>query len=432
MSVSKRLEEIELRSEEVQEFISDPPSWMIRWGILTIFIIIIMFLSVTHFIRYPDVLTGEIMLTTEKPPIKVVTYASGKLKKLYRVEGESINEGEALAEIENAITQPGVDYLRRLIEDVRRFLNSPGQPVEFVSEGYVFGDIQNEYNELKQQCQNYYAWRRDHYPTDEINSLTQKIEQYSKLIEIDKRLTLISTKELVHAEEQFHANEELYANGFLSKFDFFSEESAFYAHQQEIENLKKTAAQNQITMIELEEQLHQIEHEQKETEREFQERISLVMHTLLNDIENWQQSFLIEAPISGELSYLQTLHVNQFLEERALVFAVIPENNSYIGIMNIPAGGSGKVHVGQSVRVKCDSYPYQEYGMIKGVVQKISRLPEEDSYRVEVGFPNGLFSNNKKEFEFKPEMTGDAEIVTEDLNVLERVLSPYKMIDTSN
>ena len=65
-----------------------------------------------------------------------------------------------------------------------------------------------------------------------------------------------------------------------------------------------------------------------------------------------------------------------------------------------------------------DNFPSAEYGQLKGVVQSISAIPNEDKYLIKVGLTNGLLSTYNKKLTYSPEMTGQADIVTEDLTRL--------------
>lgn len=56
--------EIELRSEEVQEILSAVPSWLIRYGISLIFVLVLMLIFLSWLIRYPD-MTGSANIVTE-------------------------------------------------------------------------------------------------------------------------------------------------------------------------------------------------------------------------------------------------------------------------------------------------------------------------------------------------------------------------------
>ena len=96
------------------------------------------------------------------------------------------------------------------------------------------------------------------------------------------------------------------------------------------------------------------------------------------------------------------------------------KNEAYVGIINIPTQGFGKVKTGQEVRIKFANFPYQEYGQVNGIIKKISLLASEDTYRAEVALPYGLTTSYNKQLNFTPEMTGAAEIITEDLSMMER------------
>lgn len=61
------IEDIELKSEEIQEILSRPPHALIRWGI-TVFFMVISFLFIGGcFFSYPDTVEAGITITTENP-----------------------------------------------------------------------------------------------------------------------------------------------------------------------------------------------------------------------------------------------------------------------------------------------------------------------------------------------------------------------------
>ena len=47
---------IELRSEEVQEILEATPNWMIRWGNILVLTLIIMLFFISWFVKYPDII----------------------------------------------------------------------------------------------------------------------------------------------------------------------------------------------------------------------------------------------------------------------------------------------------------------------------------------------------------------------------------------
>jgi HlyD family secretion protein len=74
-----------------------------------------------------------------------------------------------------------------------------------------------------------------------------------------------------------------------------------------------------------------------------------------------------------------------------------------------------------------------EYGMIKVTIQNISLVPvqvdeETKAYILEVVFPKNFTTTYGKKLTFTQEMTGSAEIITEDLRLLDKFINPIRAV----
>ncbi|MCL2098559.1 MAG: hypothetical protein FWH23_07380 [Bacteroidales bacterium] len=102
------------------------------------------------------------------------------------------------------------------------------------------------------------------------------------------------------------------------------------------------------------------------------------------------------------------------------------------GKIYLPPQGTGKIKAGQTVNVKLDNFPYMEYGMIKLQVKNAALVSimrnGELRYILEVDFLDVLQTNYGKILTFSQEMQGTAEIVTDDLRLLDRFLRPIKAL----
>ena len=73
--------------------------------------------------------------------------------------------------------------------------------------------------------------------------------------------------------------------------------------------------------------------------------------------------------------------------------------------------------------------PSTEFGTLKGQIESIALLPDEDGfYLVTVSLPSSLITSYKKEITFRHEMRGSAEIITEDLRLIERFFYQLKNV----
>ena len=132
-------------------------------------------------------------------------------------------------------------------------------------------------------------------------------------------------------------------------------------------------------------------------------------------------NYLIVSPINGKLTYLGALTENEFIEKGAEIFAIIPSDQHYVCLGSFAAQGFGKVKIGQDVRIKLDNFPDFQYGSLPGRIESISPIPNQKQYQVKIKLENNLISTYNKKILFTPEMTGTAEIITEDLTLIKRI-----------
>jgi hypothetical protein len=110
----------------------------------------------------------------------------------------------------------------------------------------------------------------------------------------------------------------------------------------------------------------------------------------------------------------------------------VNDTTKFTGLAKLKQNFAGRVKVGQQVNLKFVSYPYMEFGQLKGIVSKISSIPTGDYYALEVGLPSKLISTYGKKLEFRHELNGTAEIITEDQSLFERILHPVRNLFKSN
>lgn len=152
-----------------------------------------------------------------------------------------------------------------------------------------------------------------------------------------------------------------------------------------------------------------------------------------NSIASWEQRYILKSPIDGMVTFFDVLNKYQNVSNEETIFTVVPNNQE--GIMGraiLPAQNSGKVKVGQKVMIKLDNYPFQEWGSLEGKVSSISDVPkqgEQALYAIQIEI-NSLTTSYGKSIDFKPEMQGKAEVIIEELTIMERIF--YQLRKTFN
>jgi HlyD family secretion protein len=165
----------------------------------------------------------------------------------------------------------------------------------------------------------------------------------------------------------------------------------------------------------------------------YQLNFSNAKEQFFSQLHAWEQTYLLQTPISGTVSFTKFFQQHQNIGAGEVLLTVVPDSTQrLIGKILLPQRGAGKVKVGQAVNLKFEHFPYLEYGMVRAKIQSISQVPIQDKeqsvFVVEVDFPNGLQTNYNKTLTFTQNMEGTAEIITEDLRLLDKFINPIRAV----
>ena len=92
---------IEIRSEEVQEIIGTPPAKIVRVGITSIFIIVMILFIGSFFFKYPDIIDARITVLGENRSAEIKARTTGKITGLFVQDKQKVGINETIAILEN-------------------------------------------------------------------------------------------------------------------------------------------------------------------------------------------------------------------------------------------------------------------------------------------------------------------------------------------
>lgn len=105
----------QFHSEEAHEIMDSPPRWIIRWGMVVIFLIFGSSFVFSFFISVPEFVTGTITITTDNPPASLTPRVDGRIDTLFFTSHSPVEKGTTLAVIQNGSKYRSVlDLERRL------------------------------------------------------------------------------------------------------------------------------------------------------------------------------------------------------------------------------------------------------------------------------------------------------------------------------
>ncbi|MGH8652749.1 MAG: HlyD family secretion protein [Gammaproteobacteria bacterium] len=100
---------------------------------------------------------------------------------------------------------------------------------------------------------------------------------------------------------------------------------------------------------------------------------------LRQDIEK----HVIRAPVSGEIGEVAPFDIGAFIDTGGVVGSIIPSGKLKVVAEFAPARVLGRVHPGQSARLRLDGFPWAQYGCIAVKVDRVAREIRDGRVRVE-------------------------------------------------
>jgi HlyD family secretion protein len=427
--MSDRKPEI-LYSEPVREIMGSTPSGILRWGNFVLFAVFMFFLFFAWIIKYPDTIPAGVEITTENPPVTLVTKITGRIKYLYVNDKDSVSEGQILAVMETTASVNEIGLLKKLIDTISRPESSDYRKLPLLSQ---LGEVQNVYGSFIKILSDLNSYMSNDFYGNKIVSLTEEINATEEYI------NRLKVKESLYAENRKLELNKYRRDSLLFISKVIPESEIEKSHQSLIRiniELQQVRLDYSEKSIELAEKRQLLQDYRIKRIEEGEKLISLLNESFLNlkaQIKIWENNFLLRSPFDGFVTFTQYWSENQVVTKDEPVLNVVPfETGSYLGRINLKMQRSGKVKTGQKVNVKLSSYPYLEFGMLRGTVMSKSLVPAGDSYIIEIDFPDGLTTLYGIKLDFTQSMSGTAEIITEDLRLLQKIVNPFRYLITRN
>lgn len=414
------LDNIELRSESVQDILTQPPHWMIRWGNTLIFIILLLILVMSYIIKYPEFVPAPIIVTSQNPPEKIEARVSSKIEKIFIKDHQHVKKNDVLMVMQSAANYKDVLELKKLVDSItadqlRSF------PLTRTSR-FKLGELQAEYNNFAKAFQDEELFIRLQPYAPENIAANQSISENRVRIATLKQQKSLETAKYELTKKSFQRSQDLFNQGVISSMELENEKIKFLQAQQNLENLN-------ISISQIEEGISNLNKTKSgaaiNTEKDritYSSQTLQLFEQLRKSLKQWEQNYLVISSTDGVASFQQFFGENQFVKAGDPILSILPEKKEkLVGRMSVPSTNSGKIVPGEKVLIKLDNYRFQEYGIIEGKVQNISLIPDDKgNYYVDVILPKGLKTSYNQTLVFDKELRGNAEIVTQDLRLIER------------
>lgn len=412
------------KSINYKNLILKKPIWTIRYGSGLMLFFLITTLLMSYLIKYPEYIEAKINIVSEDHIKRLISKRGGNLHIITR-SGENVFKGQELAYIEN----PSIEILK-----IRKIIDSINNNLELLENQNFELDTNINLGELEPFYIDFLKKRKDFFAFKSISTKKKNRKNLGRSLNLNSRVKQeflgekkILEKEFLLEKEKLKRLEKLNKEGIVSMNDLNKAQQEFLEYEKKIQNSIISSSQISVREMEIANEIDNLEYQIKEDEIKYHVELENAFNRLKSEIFNWSHNFSFITPIDGKAIFNSNWSNGEYISENQEFAVVVPNNKSEIFCIGLMKSfNSGKVLKGQKVKIYLDSYNYEEYGILEGIVHEVFTIPEKNKegeyfYKVKIKLTKGLTTSLNKKIPYSPDLNGDARIVTKDISLLERL-----------
>ncbi|SKB27468.1 HlyD family secretion protein [Parapedobacter luteus] len=328
-------------SEDIRDIISTPPSWLLRWGITSVLLVLFIVVLTSTFIHYPDVVRASVRINALNAPRTIVSKVSGNVVKLLVWENKLVTTGQELALMESTANHSQVLGLLRQMQLLREkhVMNANEDLAALEAPVYLqLGELQSAYQAFYQSYLSYRAAavsgiypKRRSYIQQDISNIKAQREQL--LLQ-----QTLQEQEYTLAEKEFGRYKALAEKQVISPAEFQQQQAALLAKQYPIQQTKSTLLTNESAYVSKTKELAEVDNQIAEEKSKFIH----ALNSLISDAEHWKSQYVLTARQSGKVAFVGIIQENQYINAGQEVFYINPGSTDFFGEVNIPQYNMGE------------------------------------------------------------------------------------------
>lgn len=407
-------------SDEISDIITYRPLWIVRRGNSFFAVILLLLISLTWWIQYPDVITGSVRLVAFNAPKLLTTKIGGKLEKLLVENEQLVEKGKPLALLQSSGSYEEIiilqDWVRRNISfaAANDYNHLTQDPLPLMAN---LGELQTSYQTFYITFQETSQLFSGGYFRKKKAALQKDLDYYASMQRQVQQQQTIARQDYNLQQKDYNAREVLEKEKVIAPLELNAEKSKLLAKQQQVELIASQMVNNNLAA-------HNKQKEIVELQRQIADQKQLYQSGLLNlksKIEEWLLQFVLVAPEPGKVLFVSTLQENQFLKAGQELFYVEPLQTKYYAELMTAQKGLGKIKKDQLVIIKVESYPSHEFGYLRGKVAHIASIADRtDSFLVKVDLVKGLYTSANKQLYYRNHLHASGDIHTDNRRLFQR------------
>ena len=364
-------DKIELYNRENDDLLGDAPGWLLHTGSYIMYGLIAFLLAGTALFKYPDVVQASVQIDDCENVEWITANSDGLIDCFFVEDRDTVKRNDTLAVIQNPASLTDVKQFCQVLTDVEWY--------------YRTNDICYLQN----------------YPFDLIlGEMSSAYEQFTQAVR-----SCVTYQEL----------------------DLYPQRKAFI--EKEIRHLETSGESNEWTLWQIKKELFELEMTHKTEWQKNRRMLELAYENMVNSLKTWESKYLIKNKTAGTVLLGKSWSRRVMVHRGDTVCSVISGSEGKpVGRLFVSESEVAGVGQGNPVQVELVKYPAHTYGTITGKVASVSYVPYNQSYAVEVAFPDTLVTSTQDTINYEVGLSGQAEIITASKSVLNRIFTPLSEI----
>jgi multidrug resistance efflux pump len=374
------------------------------------------FLAIGGLVNIPEESVGNVRLFNSYAFVNIYANTDGRIAKLFVKDKILVNEGDILAMIDNPLAFREYQVLNntlRQLDSIIRISDSIALSTFEIPWLNHLGSMQSRYQELRKRLQQFSAHIQSKEYAQQCDAIQKEGQIHKAIAEgLEVHLNLLD-QSVVNKTRNLERMQHLHATELISDVELEGVETDILAVEMKQETLKGGILENKLNIHECNKQLMELawKHNMDRDDRFL--GIQDIHKQLLEQLQLWEEKYLIRAPVSGNIQLADLWEELQQLNDGEILMTILPANDQSVSAkMQCPANEAVKVKQGNEVLIELQGYPAITHGYIRGKVKCISEVRIEGMYTVDIILSSGLNTTLGKTLQFNRYAEGWGKIIT--------------------
>jgi HlyD family secretion protein len=373
-------------------------------------------------------------IATRTPMLVMQPFTTSRVLEIPVKTGDHVKQGQLLVRFDPAFAQADVSSLEQKVAS----LSAQVERLDAELAGRTFLAGPQDTPERITQGQIYLQEMSDHEA--EISQRESKLAQTESQIEVDQAALPGVRQQLGMAERVLDMYNRLARQKAAATLDILRSQSSLIDAQMRYKNTQGDLDKQMATRAETE---HERQAYLDKWRSDHSQQLVQARQDLSEASETLKKADAIHAmteitaPVDGVVQQVADRTMGSVVREAETLVTIVPDNADLYVEANVPSRDISYLKVGDMVRVKLESYPFQRFGTITGRLAVISPdsmpLDENDAkspmvYRVQVDLNDDAARLLARNIRLKPGLVASAEIKTGTRTIASYILNPVLQI----